>query len=133
MSRTRFLLLIDDDVSLCEVVATALEYEGYAVRTAFDAATGLALATEDTALVLLDIRMPGLDPREFARRFREKRGECTPIVVFSASRHAVRFARAINADGILRKPFELDDLLELAARHLGEDRDERLVRNERFA
>jgi DNA-binding response OmpR family regulator len=118
VGRKRFLLLIDDDPEICEIVTTALALEGLAVRTAFDAETGLELAGDDAALVLLDVSLPGMDPSEFVRRYRDRRGARAPIVVFSAAQGAEEFARSIAADGILVKPFELDELIGLAAQYL---------------
>ncbi|HYY54511.1 MAG TPA: response regulator [Candidatus Dormibacteraeota bacterium] len=119
MGRNRFLLLIDDDRELGEVVAVALAQEGFAVRVALDAETALHYVNDDTALVLLDVLMPGMEACEFARRYRSRAGHVAPVVVFSASSHAKEFAEAIDAAGVLQKPFELEDLIELANRHLG--------------
>ena len=118
MRRNRFLLLIDDDREICEIVRAALEFEGFSVRTAHDAASGLRAANSETALVLLDVRMPGLEAREFARQYRARYGPGAPVFVFSAWRYAADFAQSIGAAGVLNKPFDLDDLIALAAQHL---------------
>jgi two-component system response regulator CpxR len=118
MTRPPFLLLVDDDAELTDVLADALALEGFAVRVAHDGESGLALAGDDTGLVLLDLRMPGISGFDFVRRYRERRGLLTPIYVFSALRHAHRVARSIGADGVVQKPFDLDELIRLAERHL---------------
>ncbi|OLC52526.1 MAG: hypothetical protein AUH85_16900 [Chloroflexi bacterium 13_1_40CM_4_68_4] len=110
---------MDDDREICEIITAALALEGFTVKTAFDATRGLELADDDTALVLLDVRLPGLEPVEFVRRYRERKGRAAaPIVVFSASSQIAEFARSVDADGILCKPFELQDLIDLVRRHL---------------
>ena len=113
------MLLVDDDREICEIITAVLALEGFAVKTASDAAHGIELADDDTALVLLDLRLPGLEPAEFVRRYRQCKGvAAAPIIAFSASSRIVEFATSIGADGILRKPFELQDLIDLVSRHL---------------
>jgi DNA-binding response OmpR family regulator len=116
----RFLLLIDEDPEVRELVTSALALEGYAVRTARDASAGLQSATDETAVVLLDLTRRAGEAREFARRYRERCGHIAPIIVFTAHHRAQELAAAIEAQGVFPKPFDLDDLVRLAARHLGD-------------
>jgi len=60
------ILIIDDDRSFLEAVAELLRHAGYSPRTAFGGEEGLATLEGDatTALVLLDMRMPGMDGLE---------------------------------------------------------------------
>ena len=56
---------------------------------------------------------------EFAREFRARHGRACPIVVVTAAENARERADEIGADGWLAKPFDLDDVLRMAERHLG--------------
>ena len=112
----RPILVIDDDPAIRATVAEILSSEGYAVATATNGAEGLeSLEQMDPALVLLDMRMPILDGWGFARAL-QTRGIQVPILVMTAAQDARRWAREINAEGYVAKPFELLDLLDAVER-----------------
>jgi DNA-binding response OmpR family regulator len=112
------VLVVEDDPDLVALVEMLLVDEGYRVRTAPEGRAALAHVGEEMpALVLLDMRMPGMDGWEFAREFRARHGRAAPIVVVTAAEDARARAQEIDADGWLAKPFDLDDVLALAARH----------------
>ena len=63
------VLLIDDDDAITTVLGSFLARSGFAVRTAADGASGLALfRTAGADVVVLDVSMPVLDGREVLRR-----------------------------------------------------------------
>ena len=110
------VLVVEDDASILDVVRSALEAEGYDVRTATNGKEGLErLADGKVSLVLLDMRMPVLDGWGFMRAVRE-RGLNLSVVVMTAAADARRWAREIGAQGVLPKPFELDELLNAVER-----------------
>jgi CheY-like chemotaxis protein len=116
-TRQATVLVVDDDAAIRETVAEILDLEGYAVETARDGAEALRLiAVARPALVLLDMRMPVLDGWGFARVARE-RGLDVPILVMTAAQDAWRWCDEIGAAGCVPKPFDLDDLLRVVARH----------------
>ena len=98
-----------------ESVRAALRQEGYAVDWVRDGkAADTSLATEQFALVLLDLGLPGRDGIEVLRRLRA-RGNATPVIVTTA-RDATEDRIAgldAGADDYVLKPFDID---ELAAR-----------------
>ncbi|MGH2427896.1 MAG: response regulator [Candidatus Limnocylindria bacterium] len=111
------VLVVDDDAGVRDAVRDLLEIEGYPVVTAGDGAAALRLVDQRRPrLVLLDMRMPGVDGWGFAQLLRE-RGIQLPVVVMTAAADAVAWAREIGADGHLSKPFEVTDLLEVVTRH----------------
>jgi DNA-binding response OmpR family regulator len=113
---TRPVLVVDDDESIREMLTDVLRAAGYSVRVASDGEVALAaVAAEQPALVLLDMRMPRVDGWEFARRLKE-RGARPPIIVMTAVRDARRAAAEIGADAYIPKPFEIDQLLTQVAR-----------------
>jgi two-component system chemotaxis response regulator CheY len=112
----RPILVIDDDPAIRATVAEILMSEGYSVATATNGADGLqSLDRVDPALVLLDMRMPIMDGWGFARAL-QARGIQVPILVMTAAQDARRWAREINAEGYVAKPFDLLDLLDAVGR-----------------
>ena len=91
---------------------------GYRVRTAPEGAAALARVAEELpGLILLDMRMPGMNGWEFAREFRARYGHACPIVVVTAAENARARAAEVGAEGWLAKPFEIDDVLRMVATH----------------
>jgi DNA-binding response OmpR family regulator len=119
-SSDRAILVVEDDPDLLALLAMILAEDGRRVRTARDGAAALDRASEELpGLVLLDMRMPGMNGWEFAREFRARWGRPCPIVVVTAAENARRWAEEIGADAWLAKPFDIDDVLALVERFLG--------------
>ncbi|HEU5317678.1 MAG TPA: response regulator [Chloroflexota bacterium] len=122
------VLVVDDEPQIVAFVRLALEDEGYAVATASDgteALVALDAMAERSAwphLILVDLRMPGMDGKTFVRTYRERAAAMgtppAPVIVFTASRVPAEDAAALGAEGVLRKPFQVDALLDAVARFL---------------
>lgn len=114
------ILVVEDDPDLLAIVEMILSDAGYLVRTAPEGRAALArVAEEMPALVFLDMRMPGMNGRDFAREFRARYGRAAPIVVVTAAENARERAEEIGAEGWIAKPFELEEVLRAAERHAG--------------
>jgi CheY-like chemotaxis protein len=112
------ILLVDDDATSRSLVTEALGDEGYQVVTAADGAAALEIvASRRPCVILLDMRMPGMDGWAFAGAYRRRPGPHAPIVVCSAAADARQRAAEIEAAGHLAKPFGLDALLAVAQRY----------------
>jgi two-component system, chemotaxis family, chemotaxis protein CheY len=108
------ILLIDDDEGIREFVNLALQDEGYSVLTAANGANALPIAREQPPqLILLDMRMPVMDGREFIGEYRRVPGPKAPIVVLTAARDAHDSAIQVEANGYLPKPFDLEELIKI--------------------
>jgi two-component system, chemotaxis family, chemotaxis protein CheY len=119
----RPILVVDDDPTILVTVCEALDLEGFPVVTATNGAEALeAVDRDDPSLVLLDMRMPVLDGWGFMGAVRE-RGLSLSVVVMTAAADARRWAREIGAQGVLPKPFELDELLSAVERLRQPDTD----------
>lgn len=117
------VLVVEDDPALREVYAGSLLELGYAVRTAGDGAAALNQLDSDwkPCVVFLDLRMPGMDGWEFARRLRsEDRWKKLPIVVVAAHFRIDQEAREVGAAAWLQKPFDLGRLDEQIRKHCQE-------------
>jgi CheY-like chemotaxis protein len=116
---TRGVLVVEDDQDLLVLLEMVLADAGHPVRTATDGRAALdRVAEEMPGVILLDMRMPGMNGWEFAREFRTRFGRSCPIVVVTAAENAQLRAQEIGAEGWLAKPFDLEDVLTMVARHL---------------
>jgi CheY-like chemotaxis protein len=118
MPPSRPILVVDDDPAILATVCEALDLEGFPVVTASNGEEALdAVERDRPSLVLLDMRMPVLDGWGFMRAVRE-RGWNLRVVVMTAAVDALRWGREIGANGVLAKPFELDELMGAIERGL---------------
>ena len=107
------LLIVDDDVELCESMADVLIDAGYDAVTAYDAHRALRLSRHGPppCLILLDLMMPEMTGWQFReRQLRDQRTRDIPVVIMTASREAGR--HPMRPGALLLKPFTLDELLE---------------------
>jgi DNA-binding response OmpR family regulator len=108
------ILIVEDEVSLSDLIRSHLEKEGHGVEQAFDG--NQALATADRArpdLVILDWMLPGLDGLTVCRELRRK--HLMPILMLTARGDVADRVTGleVGADDYLGKPFSI---VELAAR-----------------
>jgi CheY-like chemotaxis protein len=112
---TKPILVVDDDPAIRDLVADALQDEGYLVTTAANGAEAVEVVEGSQPwLVLLDMRMPVLDGWGFAQVMRE-RGVRLPIVVMTAAENAQHWCDEVGGDACLSKPFDLDELFGTVA------------------
>lgn len=108
------ILLVEDDISIQEMVETYLVKEGFQVTIASDGEEGVNTYLKGSFdLIILDIMMPKLDGLEVVRIIREK--SAVPILMMSAKDTDVDKAvgLGVGADDYICKPFSM---IELAAR-----------------
>jgi two-component system response regulator CpxR len=108
------VLVIDDDLELCELLEEYLGGEGFAVDAVHDGVAGAERATAgEHDLVVLDVMLPGLNGLDVLRRIRESSG--VPVLMLTARGEEVDriVGLEIGADDYLPKPF---NPRELAAR-----------------
>lgn len=111
------VLIVDDDESIRTLLRLTLEDEGYEVVEAADGAQALdEVQRRSPLLILLDMRMPGMNGWAFAAAYRTLPGPHAPILVMTAAQDAAASARDIGAEDHLAKPFELDEVLRAVAR-----------------
>jgi signal transduction histidine kinase len=109
------LIVIDDDRTFCETLQDVLESEGFAVRTAGDGSSGLALTREWLPdLVLCDLHMQGPSGLDVLRALRQDGRTASVPVVFITGDRADAIQRAtmeMGADDFLQKPLRREELL----------------------
>ncbi|MBW7837006.1 MAG: phosphate regulon transcriptional regulator PhoB [Sphingomonadales bacterium] len=112
---TARLLLIEDDLSLTELIRYNLEQEGFAVTVTTDGEDGLAQALEmPPDLIILDWMLPSLSGIEICRRLRRAPATANvPVIMLTARAEEADRVRGLDtgADDYLTKPFSPRELI----------------------
>jgi len=106
------VLVVDDEPRYVWLIKTNLEARGYEVLSAPDGEPAIELAiSEEPDLIILDIRMPGIDGYEVCRRIRQF--SAVPIIMLTAMAEDADKVRGLNigADDYVTKPFSIPELL----------------------
>jgi two-component system OmpR family response regulator len=107
------VLVVDDEPSIVDAVATALRYEGFDVLEATTGRAGLSAAqSEQVDLIVLDVMLPDIDGFEIARRVRSD-GLATPILFLTARGGLDDKVQGFSAgaDDYVTKPFSLAEIV----------------------
>jgi CheY-like chemotaxis protein len=113
------VLVVEDDEDVRGFVAAALQMKHNTVVEAMDGRHALQLLAEHCVdLILLDMKMPGMDGWSFAREYQARPGPHAPIVVMTAAADGPARAREVHAAESLAKPFDLDALFQVLGRCL---------------
>jgi CheY-like chemotaxis protein len=114
------ILVVDDTPALIDVIRKALEEEGYQVKTCLESRNAVEMAqAEPPDVIMLDIVMPEVSGWEVLASLRTDAAFAqTPVIVCTAyvSEAIGRMAELKGPDqhlGLLPKPFELEELLEV--------------------
>ena len=117
------ILIVEDNPANMKLAVFLLQHAGYAVLSATDAESGLALAREQHPdLILMDIQLPGMDGLAAIELL--KRDEATraiPVIVLTALAMKGDEARIREAgcDGYIAKPMRYQEVLSTVAAQLG--------------
>lgn len=114
------VLLADDEEEFRQAFGAELEAAGYLVKQARDGTEASGFLKEGWDLVLTDLRMPGMNGIELVRRTREACPEAEVIVMtgYGSIESAVEALKE-GASDFIQKPFDLDEVLETAAKAVG--------------
>lgn len=113
---TKRILIIDDDVELCEELQQILGDEGYDVEATTDSIKGAALINEDNYdIAILDFKMPHLTAVDILKQVKI-RGRKTKFFLISGRPFIEKALKEEGlsglVSGIINKPFNVDILLE---------------------
>ena len=114
------ILLVDDDDQLRSSFYNLLSMEGYSVRAAASGEAALGMADEELPdVVIMDVRMPGIDGLATLRLLREREPRL-PVIIMTAysTTEAAIEATKLGAFDYILKPFEIPDVLELLGKAL---------------
>ena len=108
-----YILVIDDDASICELISEILTDEGYEVTAARDPGRALAMIEQrPPALILLDLSVADQNAGELVAAIRRLPGPTSSIIVVSGHTNVGQRAEEVGADGYLPKPFDVPILLD---------------------
>jgi len=106
------VLIVDDDVQLCRLLAERLETEGFSIEAVHDGMRGLERALSlEHALVVLDLMLPGMSGLDVLRRLRAK--SPIPVLILTARGEDIDriLGLEIGADDYVPKPFNPRELI----------------------
>ena len=113
-----YILIVEDDPCAAHAIRDTLTLEGepdWKIQVAEDGERALALATaQSPKVVLLDIGLPDLDGAEVYRRLRaHPKTWDTHVLFLTAATSLDLYQRGVDAGVVLRKPFEMRELVGL--------------------
>lgn len=106
------ILIVDDEVNICELLKLELTLEGYKCETANDGAEAIEKFTEfQPNLVLLDIMLPGMSGYEVCERITSMRNVAVIMLTAKDQTDDKILGLKIGADDYITKPFDTGELL----------------------
>jgi CheY-like chemotaxis protein len=114
------VLIVDDDSAIREALVELLCEEGYCAVGACNGVEALGELRRSPLpqLILLDLMMPVMDGWQFmAEQQADPHLSRVPVLVVTADNSAIERPQALRAQGIVRKPFNLDQLLAAISAH----------------
>lgn len=109
---TKKILIVDDDLNICELLRLYIEKEGYETRLAHNGRAALELFAEvNPDLILLDIMLPEMDGWQVCREIR-KTSSC-PIIMLTAKGESFDkiLGLELGADDYVVKPFDTKEIV----------------------
>src|SRR5437868_7379597 len=106
------ILVVEDEVDICNLIRSRLEAEGHTVFQAFNGPTALTeVETHRPHLVILDWMLPGLDGLSVCRQLRQH--YLMPIIMLTARTEEIDrvLGLEVGADDYISKPFSIRELL----------------------
>jgi len=106
------ILVADDEQEIRNLLDHFLKGQGYEVVLASDGNQALKLAAEENPqIIILDIKMPGLDGLEVCKRLKEKeQTKLIPVIVITGFEDNKMEALNIGADDFVNKPFDMAEI-----------------------
>jgi len=112
MNNKTNILIVDDDVNICQLIRLYLEKEGYGVQYVHSGTAAIKAFTPGAVdLIILDIMLPGMDGWDVCREIRKKSN--VPIIMLTAKGETFDkvLGLELGADDYLVKPFEAKELV----------------------
>lgn len=122
------ILVIDDEEGVRQVVAKVLEREGHDVVEASDGKVALSLMHNNLPdVVVCDLFMPEMDGVEVLRKLRRDYPQMSVVAIsgggYQGQVQLLDVAKKLGAVAVLKKPFELSELVAAVNRALGGEND----------
>lgn len=107
------ILVVDDELDICEILQYNLETEGFEVATAYSAEEALELPLQDYGLILLDVMMGEMSGFQMARRLKGNAATAhIPIIFITALDGEDNLVKGLNigADDYIAKPLSMKEV-----------------------
>lgn len=114
MEKTKRILVVDDEETLCDTLGFNLEAEGYIVDTAYSAEEALTLNLSDYDLILLDIMMGEISGIQLARIMKSNPATAAVPIIFCTAKDTeddMIQGLELGADDYIAKPYSLRTVL----------------------
>ena len=106
------ILLVDDEKQFVDTPAERLAMRGFSARVAYDGPQALKAVEEPTDVIVLDLRMPGMDGFEVLRSVKKSNPQVQVIILTGHGGDAEeQTAYRMGAYNFLKKPMDIDELL----------------------
>ena len=106
------ILLVDDEKQFVDTLAERLAMRGFSARVAYDGPQALKAVEEPTDVIVLDLRMPGMDGFEVLRSVKKSSPQVQVIILTGHGGDAEeQTAYRMGAYNFLKKPMDIDELL----------------------
>ena len=125
VDNSRYILVVDDEQSIRELISHTLKADGFDVAIAGEGNTALKMIEERIPdLVILDVNMPGLNGIQVLEKIRERSD--IPVIILSvlSDVDTISDALAAGADDYIGKPFDNRELIVRVKAQLGDFRKE---------
>ena len=106
------ILLVDDEKQFVDTLAERLAMRGFSARVAYDGPQALKAVEDPTDVIVLDLRMPGMDGVEVLRSVKKSNPQVQVIILTGHGGDAEeQTAYRMGAYNFLKKPMDIDELL----------------------
>ena len=112
MERNRKILIVDDEMDLCEILQFNLESEGFDIDVAYSGEEALKQNLEEYDLILLDVMMGGISGFKVANIIRKEKNLDTPVIFLTAKgeENDVLTGFNLGADDYITKPYSIKEV-----------------------
>lgn len=113
MNNTPKILVVDDEIDLCEIMQFNLQSEGFEVDTALSGEEAMELQLEDYDLFLLDVMMGGMSGFKLADKIRKNLNLTTPIIFLTAKTGETNLLTgfSVGGDDFIEKPYSIREVI----------------------
>jgi len=120
MTKTKRILVVEDDPMIRDFLCELLQAKGFATRCCTEGETALKMAEEAPPdVVITDYRLPGMNGVEIAVIMRARRPEA--LIIGMSSENKADIFRDAGADFFIQKPFPVQNLVSIITKGRGTD------------
>lgn len=122
--KKKCILVVDDEVQICDIIQKVLSQEGYQILTAFSGEEALKqLKKTPVDLILVDLKMPGMDGLEMLKQARAIQMNLRAVLLTAyGTASSARDAMVLGVYDFLTKPFDNQLLKRVVKEALGANR-----------